>query len=115
MKGTNMKNLKNIYVVSWADLDANANVMTSGTCTDIFSSYEKARAMVESMIDQVVNDDMYAFDENDYEDVYGTKDKAAIKRKFICRDTHDFIIVQNPNTGYENQYTITKYSLEYVK
>jgi hypothetical protein len=110
-----MKNLKEIYVVSWADYDKDASIMTSGTCTDIFSTYEKARAMVESMIDQTIADDMYAFDEDEYEDVYGTKDKAEIKRKFICTDTHDFILVHNPNTDYENQYTITKYSLEFVK
>ena len=115
MKGTDMKNLNEIYVVSWADLDADANVMTSGTCTDIFSSYEKARAMVESLIDQTIAEDMYAFDESEYEDIYGTKDKSEIKRKFVCRDTHDFIIVHNPNTDYENQYTIAKYSLGLVK
>ena len=110
-----MKNLKEIYVVSWADYDRDANVMTSGTCTDIFSTYEKARAMVENLIDQTIADDMYAFDEDEYENVYGTKDKAEIKRKFICKDTHDFVLVHNPNTDYENQYTITKYSLDFVK
>jgi len=110
-----MKNLKEIYVVSWADYDGNASIMTSGTCTDIFSTYEKARAMVESMIDQTIADDMYAFDEDEYEDVYGTKDISEIKRKFIYKDTHDSIIVHNPNTDYENQYTIAKYSLGLVK
>lgn len=115
MKGMNMKNLKEIYVVSWADLDRDASIMTSGTFHDIYSTYEAARSAVESMIDQTIADDMYAFDEADYEGVYGTKDKDEIKRKFICKDTHDFILVHNPNTDYENQYTITKYSLEFVK
>jgi hypothetical protein len=110
-----MKDNKEIFVVSWADWDGNEDNMTSGTFTDIFSTYEAARKAVEDAIDQTVADDMYAFDESDYEDVYGTKDKAEIKRKFIRTDTHDFIVVQNPNTDYENQYTITRYSLEFLK
>lgn len=109
------KNPTDIYVVSWADYDGNSEIMTSGTLTDIFSTYEAARAAVDSQIDQIVADDMYAFDEDEYEDAYGTKDKAEIRRMFVCRDTHDFILVRNPNTDCESQYSISKYSLNFVK
>ena len=115
MKKTTKKIPTDIYVVSWADYDGNASVMTSGTFTDIFSTYEAARKAVEDAIDQTVADDMANYDESDYEDVYGTKDKAEIKRGFICTNNKYFILVSNPNTDYESQYAITKYSLAFVK
>ena len=114
-KATGKTTKNDIYVVSWAEYDDNNNSMTSGTFMDIYSSYEKARKAVDECIDETVRDDMFSFDEDEYEDVYGAATFEDIRRKFIAEDRHDYIKVVNCSTSVECQYIITHYSTKYVK
>lgn len=110
-----MKNTNAVYVVSWAGFDGNQSTMTSGMFREAYATYRAAMDAVEKDIDQIVDDDMHAFDEADYEDVYGTSDREKIKESFICRRSPSEIVVMNPNTDYETQYTIRCYSPEFAK
>ena len=111
-KKTTKPNIE-FYVVSWADYDHDAEILTSGTLSDIYSTQEKARAAIMRCIKDVAKDIADNYD--DWKEDFEVEDLNGLVGKMVLRDTGDFILTNNPDNGTEGHYTIQKFSTKYIK
>ena len=114
----NTKKSNEAYFVAWAEYESDTGVMTSGVLGNIYATEEAARREVMRLLKETVQDEMDMYDESEWMEIFGSKDADEIVRRHILNDYNHprgFILFKNPTTDVEQQYTIEKYYLRYLK
>lgn len=109
---------KNIFVISWSaiDMDEPKN-SSSGTFHNIYSTKAKARQAVMDEIASLAAQDLDAYDtDKDKVAALGTADVRELAKKMVLRETIGGMYVECENAaGVVTQFSIAKYSMDYLK
>ena len=107
-----------IYTVSYATVDLdNPENCGSGAFMDIFSTKAKAVKAIKDDIETIAQDHLDLYDKKDWKSEFGVKSAKELAKKMLVRKTVDgmYFFYEDPVNAVSTEYTVTKYSTDYIK
>ena len=113
-KENEMKKPNEFYVVAWTDFDPNAESVSCGFLSGLYSTLAKARKAVKNLVLDAAKDDMECYDKSNWMEVFGTEDAKEVAKMMTTIDQQEYIMAVRED-GVESYYKIRKFDGNIVK